>query len=182
MYATENERQIQQIQERKKNRQQFRKVQFEYRDRFFTMARHYFVAAVLLGLFSFIYEKNSHGVYTIYMTHLALIPFLLGALPAFLMGVYDAGANKHIVRVEPWTRVFWFCSVLTLSLGSAVMGALVIYGTSTNLMIVYPIVGGILLLTAIVLLVRDNHRFPERKYTGTVRQSASYQTEMNGIL
>lgn len=153
-------------------RKEHRRLQFENRDQFFSLARKFFLAAVFLGLFSFIYEKNSHGVYTPYMTLLALIPFLLGCLPAFLMGVIDAVSNTKIIRVDEITRMFWGLGVLTLSLGSALQGALVIYGTSSPYMIVYPIAGGLLMALFVGFLIAANRR----PFPGSAREKMKQET------
>lgn len=104
-----------------------------------------FVSA-FLALFGAVYEAFSHGVYSGYMVFAFAVPLLLGALPyaALLLGK------------RPPDRVFlnlWNAGIASLSVGCVFQGVLEIYGTTNALVVVYPVVGGTLLLLGIVHLL-----------------------------
>lgn len=100
----------------------------------------YLWAAVGCAAFSAVYEGFSHGVISLWMAGLCLWPLLLGALPFSLWG-----------RAWRSGRVAWHAGVITLSVGSAVSGALEIYGTDSALTFVYFAAGAFLLLSGAAL-------------------------------
>jgi|GEM_PF-3615546 len=119
-----------------------------------SMALHYALAAAGAGVFSYIYESFSHGVYSIFMTHLFLIPLLCGAVPSFLL------ALSRKVYVDPTARLLWSALVLTLALGSATQGVVEIYGTTTDYIVMYPVFAAILLVILVARLVLINRKNP----------------------
>ena len=92
----------------------------------------YLLICVFLAVFSTVYLHFSHGVVSPFMQFLCLIPLLLGALPALVL---------HRLRCtpRPSALVFYRCAVFTLTVGSAVRGIMDIYGTTSALLSVYPV-------------------------------------------
>lgn len=107
---------------------------------------------VFLALFGAVYEKFSHEVYSYYMIYAFSIPLLLGVTPA--MGLLR------------WKKYFpdgiglslWDFGVITLSVGSIFQGVLDIYGTTNELIYVYPIAGAVLMITGLFLLLSSHIR------------------------
>ena len=64
-----------------------------------------------------------------------LIPFILG----FIMSYFEDILNT-----------FYNCGVITLSVGSVMMGVLEIFGTTNSLVKFYPIVGVLLIIVGII--------------------------------
>lgn len=105
----------------------------------------YLIATVFMALFGAIYEHFSHEVYSYYMIYAFALPLMLGVLPGFIIGLFD-------FRIPtPKAYRLWNYGVATLTVGSAFKGVLDIYGTTNRLVYVYPIAGGILLVSAMVI-------------------------------
>ena len=100
-------------------------------------------AAAFLALFGAIYEHFSHEVYSYFMIYAFAIPLLLGAVP------YGILAGKN-VTVSDTTCNLWNCAIATFSVGCLFKGALDIYGTTNRLIMVYPVVGTVLVVAAII--------------------------------
>lgn len=96
-------------------------------------------------IFSIIYEINSHQVYSNFMVFLFLFPLLFGTLPYGLFWKI-----KKIPAIGRDSSNLWNSGVATLTLGSAMQGALEIYGTSSPYMVVFWIVGILFLILGIV--------------------------------
>lgn len=100
----------------------------------------YLLAALFCGLFSTVYEKFSHGVYSGWMVYLFLFPLLGGVLPFGL--IWHAGG-----RGMPGIRAgrLYHCGLATLTVGSCVSGILAIYGTTSDYVRVYWYAGAALI-------------------------------------
>lgn len=109
------------------------------RGRALKTARAYLAAALFCGLFSFVYEQFSHGVYSHYMVYLFLFPLLGGALPFGLAWLLNG-------RFFPGRLSFnlYNSGVAALAVGSCLSGVLEIYGTTSDYVIVYWIAGAAL--------------------------------------
>lgn len=101
----------------------------------------YLGASILCLAFGLIYEAFGFGVTSPFMHFAFLMPLLLGALP------YLAAAlmRKRLPFGEKGA-MFWHLAIATLTVGSLFRGALEIYGTSSELTIVYLIAAGLLFL------------------------------------
>jgi len=113
------------------------------------IGRNYLIVTAFCILFSAVYEKFSHGVYSLSMVCLCLYPFILGVLPFALFKV-----NRKYSRPEPAARNLWNSGVATLTAGSLIRGVVEIYGTTTPYASFYPAVGIALLLAALFLHFR----------------------------
>ena len=115
--------------------------------------RRYAIASGFCALFSVVYEYFSHGVISVWMVCLALVPLLLGVVPALACGLIG-------VRVRSLTRQLWACGVLTFTLGSCLAGVFEIYGSTSPFVTWYfPVAAGFLVAAliceAVTLTKRD---------------------------
>lgn len=89
----------------------------------------YFIKEIILSIFcillNYIYAKYSHGVSSIYMTYMFLIPLIGGIIFLFLR------PNKYMN--------LYILSINTLTLGSFIEGILEIAGTTSNYIYLYGI-------------------------------------------
>ncbi len=92
-------------------------------------------------LFSAVYESFSHGVFSDYMVFLFLFPLVLGIGPFGLLLLLPAPYPDH---AGPY-----HAGVAALTVGSCFAGVLEIYGTQSDLLIVYWIAGSLLLLAGL---------------------------------
>lgn len=111
----------------------------------------YLGAALFTALFGGIYEIFSHGVYSGYMLYAFAFPLAFGVLPFLLLS--SAMISRPWLNPGPMARYLYHCGVLTLTTGSLLTGVLEIYGTTNQLMLIYWLAGGILLLSGIVLYI-----------------------------
>lgn len=106
--------------------------------------RTYWSIAVFCGIFSFVYERFSHGVYSNYMIFLFLIPLLGGVLPLAL------SMGREPRPPVPLSRQLWGAGIATLSVGCCLDGVFEIYGTTAPLVTVYWAAGLALVALAAV--------------------------------
>lgn len=96
----------------------------------------YMAAALVCGIFSIIYESNSHGIMSDYMIFMFALPLLGGALPFalifFLKKLHMPG------RVE---FNIYNAGVATVTAGMLLTGVFEIFGTYVNFVAVYFIIG-----------------------------------------
>ena len=108
----------------------------------------YLLCTIFVAFFGGVYEIFSHGVWSAWMVYAFAFPLLLGVLPFTWMAL-----RRRIART--WVCRLHHAGVATLTVGSVMQGVLVIYGTTNQLVIWYPIAGLTLLLLAQILrLVR----------------------------
>ena len=100
----------------------------------------YLGIAGFCGLFSIVYEANSHGVVSGWMVWLFAWPLLGGALPYALFARFSGRA--------PWARMAHHGAVACATVGACVTGVLEIYGTSSVWVSVYWIAALILAVVA----------------------------------
>lgn len=111
------------------------------------IARHYLVAFAVAAIFSVIYESCSHGVYSAFMVGLAAWPLVLGFLPAII------ASRAGVMEPAPLLRAFLASGVFTLTMGSLVTGVMEIYGSTSDLVLVYWVFGSALMLAAVIAYV-----------------------------
>ncbi len=107
----------------------------------------YAIAAMACALFGAVYEAFSHGVYSYFMIYAFAFPLVLGVVPCLVMMRCGACAPGRIAANA------WNSGVVTLAVGSNLMGAIEIYGTTNRLVVVYPVVGLVLLVVGLVSYV-----------------------------
>ena len=95
--------------------------------------------------FSAVYECFSHQVYSRAMILAFLYPLLGGLLPATLLLL-----AKEKLQPGEWARSLWDTGIASLTLGSLFRGALEIYGTTSRLSTVYPVLGWALLALGLI--------------------------------
>ncbi|MBQ9898855.1 MAG: hypothetical protein IJM44_05315 [Ruminococcus sp.] len=100
-------------------------------------------AAAFLAFFGAVYEHFSHEVYSYYMIYAFAVPLLLGALPFGILALKDRTPDRAFVRL-------WNSAAAAFAVGSVYRGVLDIYGTTNRLVIVYPIAGAVLALSALL--------------------------------
>ena len=120
---------------------------------------------LFLVLFGAVYETFSHGVFSFYMLYAFTIPLVFG-VTLYLILLF---AKKVPGRVF---LNLWNSAIAAFSAGSVFQGVLEIYGTTNSLVIVYPICGCILAVSALVSLAVGNlWKRPKRevkKYDSTI--------------
>lgn len=108
-----------------------------------TSLRRYALAALFCAIFSAVYERFSHGVWSVWVVTLFAYPLVLGVVPALLERMLDFEAPMT-------SRQIWACGVMTLAVGSCLRGVLEIYGTTSPLIVFYQPVGLALLALALM--------------------------------
>lgn len=101
----------------------------------------YLGVSILCLAFGLIYEAFGFGVTSPFMHFAFLMPLLLGAAPYLI-----AAITKKQLPFGEKGAMFWHLAIATLTVGSFFRGALDIYGTSSELTIVYLIAGGLMFL------------------------------------
>lgn len=113
--------------------------------------------AVFCLVFHLVYTCFSHGIRSPFMTYLWAIPLTLGtvvyAICGLLLRDFPVGAPTFLYNA----------GVSTLTVGSLVLGILEIADASSVLMMVYPVVGGILFVSGIVLQALALRRGRQKK-------------------
>ena len=97
--------------------------------------RIYLWLTCFCALFALVYEYFSHGVYSLSMLLMFLVPLLLGALPCLIQ------SRRH----QPMPGRLWHDGVIVLTLYCCLHGVLEIYGTDSPYESAY-LYAGILLL------------------------------------
>lgn len=105
----------------------------------------YISITLFSGIFSWIYEYFSHGVYSNYMVYLFLFPFIGGVLVFVTIGLLKKLPFPSRISLHLYNS-----GLATLWIGSCLQGVLEIYGTSSNYIAVYWIVGSILIMLGVV--------------------------------
>lgn len=110
------------------------------------IAGNYIAASLFCALFGAVYELFSHEVYSYSMIYAFVIPLAGGALP------FLAVAMGHIGRFPGRiSRSLYHAAITTFTIGSIMKGVLEIYGTTSALLPVYWITGGLLIAGAVIL-------------------------------
>lgn len=110
----------------------------------------FIIVSISCFIFGYIYEKFSHDVISNYMIYAFLIPLLLGG--AFYRGL-------HILKIKKLLdKTFlnlYNSMIITFTIYSIVRGILEIYGTTNNLINIYLIVGVFLLITSLLIGIKN---------------------------
>lgn len=104
----------------------------------------YLSAALFCALFGGIYELFSHEVYSFYMIYAFAIPLAMGVLPYLLMSFTNIHTPSRLAAN------LYGSGVAALTVGSIFKGVLDIYGTSSDLTIIYLAAGIALTLAGII--------------------------------
>lgn len=96
----------------------------------------YLLLSLLCLLFGAVYERFSHGVYSVFMLYAFSIPLTGGTLLCFLLDRY--GRERMPGRL---TRNLYNSGLAALTVGCVFRGVLEIYGTTNRLTAVYWIAG-----------------------------------------
>ena len=115
------------------------------------------LATVSTVFFAAVYECFSHQVYSRAMILAFLYPLLGGLMPTTLLMLAKA-------KLQPGerTRSLWDAGIASLTLGSLFRGVLEIYGTTSRLSVIYPVLGWTLLALGLISWVLELRR-PEKK-------------------
>ena len=108
--------------------------------------------AAFCGLFAAIYENFSHGVYSLSMILMFVYP--LAAAVLFLL-IFLIRPLKH---PSPWPEKLFCAGIAALTVGSCFRGIVEIYGTTSDLISVYYIVGAILTAAGIAAYIGETAR------------------------
>lgn len=103
--------------------------------------RCYAGAAAFCLLFGIVYEVFSHHVYSVFMIGAFAVPLLGGGIAELLLR-----KGKPLL-----SRQLWGGGVIWLTLGCIYKGVLDIYGTTNRLLIVFPVVGILQLIIALLI-------------------------------
>ncbi len=104
--------------------------------------------SLFLALFGAVYELYSHEVYSYWMIYAFAFPLVFGTLAFLLLGM-----KKEARYPSKGAARLWHSGVATLTCGSLVRGALAIYGTTNDLIHIFPPAGAALLAAAVVLYI-----------------------------
>ena len=117
-------------------------------------------AALFCGVFGMIYEVFSHEVYSYWMIYAFMFPLAAGlALVIMALSCKRPPERKFLNTFN--------AASATLALGSISAGVVAIYGSTSVLVKVYPVIGGLLLLTAVFFFITEE-RAPAAKNNETV--------------
>jgi len=109
----------------------------------------YLGIAAFCGVFSIVYEANSHGVVSPWMVWLFAWPLLGGACPYAILARFPARSGRFA-----WARMAHHGAVACATIGSCLTGVMQIYGTSSAWVDGYWVAGILLALVAAVVAVR----------------------------
>ena len=98
---------------------------------------------VFCALFGAIYEHFSHAVYSYFMIYAFAIPLIGSVLPQVIW------QEKNMRPPRPVAMNLWNYGIVTLTVGSLAKGALDIYGTTSYLLLIYPVCGLLFCLVAL---------------------------------
>ena len=107
-------------------------------------------ASLFLALFGAIYENFSYGVYSNYMLY-AFVPFLMTGL----LLLFAAMGRRP---VQQRTMFLLYTCAVTLTVGSIAAGIIRITGRTNQLLLIYPVIGGVL---AVLTLISHLRAVPE---------------------
>lgn len=110
----------------------------------------YLLIALLCFFFAFIYELFSHQVYSNFLILAGLFPLIGGALVNALLYLYIP-----TLLISRLTNNLYNTSLATFTIGSIITGILEIYGTTSDLVIVYLVCGGLMMVTSLLCLNKN---------------------------
>ena len=108
-------------------------------------------------LFGAVYEAFSHGVYSCWMIYAFAVPLMMGVIPYTILLLRDKRPSIPFLRL-------WSAAIAVFSTGCVFLGVLEIYGTTNQLVMAYPVAGGLLLAAALAsVLFKPREAQPEKK-------------------
>ena len=111
---------------------------------FFKTEFIYLIFTIATAGFGYGYEQFSHGVYSVFMIYAFCVPLILGMLPMFLLKMFRIRRLPNRLSLNLYNS-----GLAALTVGSIFKGVLDIYGTTNDLITVYPIAAGVLLLAGL---------------------------------
>lgn len=108
----------------------------------------YIFISLFVFIFSLIYEHFSHEVYSKYMLYSSLIPLILGSVINYI--VYLVNIKIYIINYNIHNSL-----ILCLTLGFLLKGALDIYGTTNQLLIIYQYISVVLIFINILIILKN---------------------------
>lgn len=108
-------------------------------------ALRYLLLSAFLVLFNIIYGLFAHGVRSLFMQLAFLFPLIGGSLVSMLL--------IFLPPISEIDRNLWNMGITTLIIGSLLNGVFDIYGSSSMLVNVFFILGGMLLLASLTLYI-----------------------------
>ncbi len=108
------------------------------------IARRYAIAAVSCLVFAVIYAQFSHGVHSMFMTWMFVIPLVCGCVAAL---VQQALGHQCDLRLP---RQLWGLCAATLTVASCLRGIFEIAGTGSPWLFSYVVVGMCFALASVV--------------------------------
>lgn len=106
----------------------------------------YLCVSIFCVIFSTIYEYFSHGVYSNFMIYMFLFPLLGGVFPFLAVSFIH-----HLPHPCRLSANLYNSGIATLTVGSCLQGVLDIYGTSSDYMIAYWILGIIFIVVGLLV-------------------------------
>ena len=118
----------------------------------------YLTAAMLVAAAGWLYELFSHGVYSNYMVYAFMVPLAAGALPDLLAAARGSRGKKRsgCGRAAHAAAALRLAAIVTLTAGSLVKGVLDIYGTTSRLVIIYPVAGICLMAASLLIFAKQS--------------------------
>ncbi len=105
----------------------------------------YLLISAFCGVFSFVYEHFSHGVYSASMIYMFVYPLLGGTAVFAILALMGKKSEP-----DRFSFNIYNSGIATLSVGSCVKGVLEIYGTDSQYVKLYFIAGIVLLALGVV--------------------------------
>ncbi len=105
--------------------------------------KNYTIFTIYVLSLGIIYELFSHKVYSPYM-------YLAFTIPLFAL-VITLIINKLKIQINNYSNKFFNYSIITLTVGSLVKGALDIYGTTNKLVYLYLIISIIFFFISLII-------------------------------
>lgn len=118
-------------------------------------ALRYVISTISVASFGAVYEYFSFGVFSYYMLYAFVFPLVFGALPWMIIAMDVKGVGRFPGQQ---TINYWGAGITTLTVGSILHGVLDIYGTTGTFTKYYFVVGGVLLLSAVMIFRGEKNR------------------------
>ena len=110
-------------------------------------------AVLFLAFAGAVYEHFSHGVYSYWMIYAFAFPLVMGVVPYTILLMKGKYPNRIFLNL-------WNSAIATFSVWSLMKGVLAIAGYTNAMVVIYPVVGIALALTAVVSVLMNLNRGP----------------------
>lgn len=119
----------------------------------------YLIFTIITLGFGYGYEQFSHDVYSVFMIYAFTIPLLLGMLPMFILQIFKVRHLPSRLAINLYNS-----GLAALTVGCIFKGVLDIFGTTNELIWVYPLFGIIFLLSGVgVYIAKLAEPKPQKK-------------------